>query len=121
MFAAVLAPAGMLVGGAKSEAEAIALISVVLFAFQFWVNNVQTLTSDFFPNELVASISGLAGTGAGIGAMIFTFSAGWIVDHFGYTPVLVLSGLLVPLATAALVWLARDAGPQYAPALPRPS
>ena len=114
VFAAALAPTGMLVGGAKSEAEAIALISIVLFAFQFWVNNVQTLTSDFFPNELVASISGLAGTGAGIGAMIFTFSTGWIVDHFGYTPVLVLSGLLVPLATATLIWLARDAVPLFA-------
>ena len=106
LFGTILAPVGMLVGGAKSEAEAIALISVVLFAFQFWVNNVQTLTSDLFPNELVASISGLAGTGAGLGAMVFIFSTGWIVDHFGYTPVLILSGLLVPAATASLAWLA---------------
>ena len=98
----------MLVSGAKSEAGAIALISVVLFAFQFWVNNVQTLTSDLFPNHLIASISGLAGTGAGLGAMIFTFSTGWIVDHFGYTPVLVLSGLLIPAATASLIGLAGD-------------
>ena len=40
--------------------------------------------------------------------MIFTFSTGWIVDHFGYTPVLVVSGLLVPAATAALLWSARN-------------
>jgi MFS transporter, ACS family, hexuronate transporter len=108
LFATVLAPIGMLVSGAKTEAGAIALISVVLFAFQFWVNNVQTLTSDLFPNHLIASISGLAGTGAGLGAMIFTFSTGWIVDHFGYTPVLILSGLLIPAATASLIGLARD-------------
>ncbi len=108
LLATVLAPIGMLVSGAKSEAGAIALISVVLFAFQFWVNNVQTLTSDLFPNHLIASISGLAGTGAGLGAMIFTFSTGWIVDHFGYTPVLILSGLLIPAATVSLIGLARD-------------
>ncbi|HTZ58371.1 MAG TPA: MFS transporter [Acidobacteriaceae bacterium] len=108
-FATVLAPIGMFVSGAKSEAGAIALISVVLFAFQFWVNNVQTLTSDLFPNHLVASISGLAGTGAGLGAMIFIFCTGWIVDHFGYTPVLLLSGLLVPAATGSLMWLTADA------------
>ena len=108
LFATVLAPIGMLVSRAKSEAGAIALISVVLFAFQFWVNNVQTLTSDLFPNRLIASISGLAGTGAGLGAMIFTFSTGWIVDHFGYTPVLILSGLLIPAATASLIGLAGD-------------
>jgi MFS transporter, ACS family, hexuronate transporter len=108
LFATVLAPIGMLVSRAKSEAGAIALISVVLFAFQFWVNNVQTLTSDLFPNRLIASISGLAGTGAGLGAMIFTFSTGWIVDHFGYTPVLILSGLLIPAATVSLIGLAGD-------------
>ena len=108
ILATVLAPIGMFVGVVKSEYTAIALISLVLFTFQFWVNNVQTLASDLFPNELVASVSGLAGTGAGIGAMIFTFSTGWIVDHFGYTPVLILSGLLVPAATAALLWLSHE-------------
>ena len=105
LLATVLAPVGTMVFAVRSEAAAIALISVVLFAFQFWINNVQTLTGDFFPNELVASISGLAGTGAGIGAMIFTFSAGWIVDHFGYTPVLICSGLLIPAATTTLICL----------------
>jgi ACS family hexuronate transporter-like MFS transporter len=80
-------------------------MGVVLFAFQFWVNNVQILTGDLFSNEMVASISGLAGTAAGIGAMIFTFFTGWIVDRFGYTPVLVASGMLIPAATGALFWL----------------
>ena len=60
LLAAALAPVGILIAGAKSQAGAVALIGIVLFAFQFWVNNVQTLASDFFPNELVASISGLA-------------------------------------------------------------
>ena len=108
LLATVLAPAGMLVGGTKSATGAIILISIVLFAFQFWVNNVQTLTSDLFPNHLVASISGLAGTGAGLGAMIFMLSTGWLVDHFGYTLVLIISGLLIPGATAALWILSRD-------------
>ena len=109
LLATVLTPAGMLVGGIKSATGAIILISIVLFAFQFWVNNVQTLTSDLFPNHLVASISGLAGTGAGLGAMIFMLSTGWLVDHFGYTLVLVISGLLIPGATGALWILSRDA------------
>lgn len=108
LLATALAPAGMLVGGARSATGAIILISVVLFAFQFWVNNVQTLTSDLFPNHLVASISGLAGTGAGLGAMIFMLSTGWLVDHFGYTLVLVISGLLIPIATTVLWILSRN-------------
>lgn len=107
LFPTLLAPLGMFVVRARSATEAIALISIVLFAFQFWVNNVQTLTSDLFPNDLVASISGLAGTGAGLGAMVFILSTGWIVDHFGYAPVLIASALLVPAATTALAILCR--------------
>jgi ACS family hexuronate transporter-like MFS transporter len=110
LFAAAVAPAGLFVGRVHSSHGAIALIGIVLFAFQFWVNNVQTLPSDLFSTQLVASISGLAGTGAGIGAMIFTLSTGWVVDHFGYPPILIASGLLLPLATAFLYIL-----------LPRPS
>lgn len=108
VFAAVLTPAGALVFAAPSEITAIALISLVLFAFQFWINNVQTLVSDIFPNQVVASVSGLAGTGAGIGAMIFTLGTGWVVDHFGYAPILILSGLLIPAATIALFGVSRD-------------
>ncbi len=106
-IATVLAPVGILIGSVRSASAAIALISLALFAFQVWVNNVQTLASDYFPNESVASVSGLAGTGAGIGAMIFTFSSGWIVDRFGYSPVLIVSGLLIPAATAVLLWFCR--------------
>jgi ACS family hexuronate transporter-like MFS transporter len=108
-FATLLAPVGMLVGRVNSAVSAMALISVVLFAFQFWVNNVQTLPSDLFSPSLVASISGLAGTGAGVGAMIFTFSTGWVVDHLGYAPILIASGLLVPIGTILLFWLLRPA------------
>ncbi len=109
VFATLLAPMGMLVGRVSSPVGAMALISVVLFAFQFWVNNVQTLPSDLFSPNLVASISGLAGTGAGVGAMIFTFSTGWVVDHLGYAPILIASGLLVPIGTIFLFWLLRPA------------
>lgn len=105
--ATVLAPFGALVATVRSEPVAIALISLALFAFQFWVNNVQTLVSDFFPNEAVASVSGLAGTSAGIGAMIFTLCTGWVVDHFGYSPILIFSGFLIPAATGALAWCCR--------------
>jgi ACS family hexuronate transporter-like MFS transporter len=109
VFATLLAPVGTLVGRVNSPVSALALISIVLFAFQFWVNNVQTLPSDLFSASLVASISGLAGTAAGVGAMIFTFSTGWIVDHLGYAPILITSGLLVPIGSILLFVLLRPA------------
>lgn len=98
--------AGLLAASAASAYVALAWMCVTCFGFQFWVGNVQTLPSDFFPVGAVGSIAGFAGTAAGLGAVIFTMSTGWIVDHFSYTPVLITAGLLAPLATAALFLLA---------------
>ena len=101
-LSALLMPAGILAALARDPMVALALIGVVLFGFQVWINNVQTLPSDYFPDKAVGSVAGLGGTGAGIGSMIFILSTGWIVDHFSYVPVLVTAGLLAPLGTLVL-------------------
>ena len=102
LIAALLMPAGIFAAFAQDAMVALALIGVVLFGFQVWINNVQTLPSDFFSDKAVASVAGLGGTGAGIGSIIFIFSTGWVVDHFSYVPVLVVAGLLAPLGTLVL-------------------
>jgi len=107
-FAALLMPAGIAAAFTPDSMIALILIGVVLFGFQVWINNVQTLPSDFFPKKAVGSVAGLGGTGAGIGSMIFIFSTGWIVDNFSYTPVLVTAGLLAPIGTLVLFALAGD-------------
>ncbi|HEY3057229.1 MAG TPA: MFS transporter [Thermoanaerobaculia bacterium] len=100
--AALLMPAGIFAVRADDAMNALALMCVVLFAFQVWINNVQTLPSDFFPQGAVASVAGLGGTGAGIGSMIFIFATGWVVDHFSYSPIFTAAGLLGPLGTLVL-------------------
>jgi ACS family hexuronate transporter-like MFS transporter len=102
LIAALLMPAGIFAAFAHDAMVALVLIGVVLFGFQVWINNVQTLPSDFFSDKAVASVAGLGGTGAGIGSMIFIFSTGWVVDHFSYVPVLVTAGLLAPFGTLVL-------------------
>jgi len=74
----------------------------VLFGFQTWINNVQTLPSDYFPEAAVGSVAGLGGMGAGIGAMLFTQATGFVVDHYSYTPMLVMAGLLPAVGTTIL-------------------
>ncbi|MGH9941468.1 MAG: MFS transporter, partial [Pyrinomonadaceae bacterium] len=106
LFAALLMPAGILAAYAANPLTALALIGVVLFGFQIWINNVQTLPSDFFPDRAVASVAGLGGAGAGVGAMLFTLLTGRVVDAFGYTPILVTAGLLAPVGTLVLFTLA---------------
>lgn len=93
---------GILAAYATSPYAALGWMCVSCFGFQCWVGNVQTLPSDFFPVGAVGSIAGFAGTAAGLGAVIFTQSTGWVVDHFSYTPILVTAGLLGPLATTVL-------------------
>jgi len=122
LIAAFLMPAGILAAFVSDAMVALALIGVVLFGFQVWINNVQTLPSDFFSDKAVASVAGLGGTGAGIGSMIFVFGTGWVVDHFSYVPVLVAAGLLAPFGTLVLFVLSgrieRISLPS--PPLPRP-
>lgn len=101
-FAACLMPAGILAAFTPNSMAALALIGVVLFGFQVWINNVQTLPSDFYPSKAVGSVAGLGGTGAGIGSMIFIFTTGWVVDHFSYVPILVTAGILAPVGTLIL-------------------
>ncbi len=102
LLAALLMPAGIAAAFVNDPMIALVLIGIVLFGFQVWINNVQTLPSDFFPDKAVASVAGLGGTGAGLGSMIFIFTTGWIVDHFSYVPVLVAAGILAPLGTLVL-------------------
>ena len=102
----LLMPAGIAAAFVNDSGVALALISIVLFGFQVWINNVQTLPSDFFPKSAVGSIAGLGGVGAGIGSIIFVYLTGLIVDNFSYTPVLVAAGLLAPFGTVVLFALA---------------
>ncbi len=106
IFAACLMPAGIFAAFTASAMLALVLIAIVLFGFQVWINNVQTLPSDMFPSRAVGSVAGLGGTGAGIGSMIFTFTTGWVTDNFSYAPILIAAGLLAPIGTAVLLLLA---------------
>jgi len=94
---------------------ALAWMSLAAFGFQFWVNNVQTLPSDYFPPRSVGTVAGMSGLGAGIGALVFTLSTGWLVDNFGYTPVLVIVAILPVLGTALLLALAGRVRPLLPP------
>jgi len=98
----LLMPAGILAARSAEPMVALAWICVVLFGFQAWINNVQTLPSDFFSEKVVASVAGLGGVGAGVGSMVFTLMTGRVVDKFGYVPVLTVAGMLAPLGTLVL-------------------
>jgi ACS family hexuronate transporter-like MFS transporter len=103
---ALLVPAGILAMRAESPYAALAWMGVVLFGFQVWINNVQTLPSDFFPGSAVASVAGLGGTAAAIASVLYNWNTGRVVDLLGYTPVFVAAGILGPLGLGAVLLLA---------------
>jgi MFS transporter, ACS family, hexuronate transporter len=86
----------------ESPAAAIALISLATFAYSNWASNVLTLPADIFPKGTVASVSGLSGTGAALGGMLFMLIIGKVVDHFSYVPVFVAAGIM-PLIGASFI------------------
>lgn len=108
----LLMSAGILAARAESPMVALALIGVVLFGFQSWIGNVQTMPSDYFPESVVASVAGLGGLGAGVGAILLTLTTGVVVDRFGsYTPILVVAALLPVVATGVLFLLGGEIHP----------
>lgn len=103
--AACLMPLGILAAHASNPVTALALIAIVLFGFQMWISNVQTLPSDCFPSSAVGSIAGIGGSAAGISSLFFNLGTGWLVTHFGYSIVLTLAGILAPVGAVVLFLL----------------
>jgi MFS transporter, ACS family, hexuronate transporter len=106
IFGAVLTSAGILAMRANDPYVALGWMAVVLFGFQVWVNNLQTLPSDFFPSTAVGSVFGLGGAAAAIASVLFTWGTGQVVDSFGYTPVFIVAGILGPLGLIVTLALA---------------
>jgi len=108
---ALLMPAGILAMRAQSPYTALVLMGLVLFGFQVWINNLQTLPSDVFPKSAVASVFGLGGTSAAIASVLFNWGTGRVVDAMGYTPMFVIAGVLGPLGLVATLLLVGRVAP----------
>ncbi|MCJ2180270.1 MFS transporter [Novosphingobium album (ex Hu et al. 2023)] len=92
------------IGLAGSPGLAIALFCVGGFAHQMLNGALITLCSDLFEPRTVGTASGMAGTIAWIGGMVFTLIIGQSADVYGYSPLFVaLAGL--DIIGAAALWL----------------
>ena len=101
-IAACMMPFGILAARASSPYTALACISIVLFGFQMWISNVQTLPSDFFSHRQVGAVAGMAGTAAGIASLLFNLSTAPLAARFGYGLVLTIAGVMAPFGLLLL-------------------
>jgi len=86
----------------------IALFAISTFAYAAWSTMALSLPSDLYPSGSVASVSGMSGTGAGLGTVISTFLIGRISDKYSFEPILIAASLVPLLATASVFLLVRE-------------
>jgi ACS family hexuronate transporter-like MFS transporter len=84
-----------------------AFFAVSTFAYAAFSTMALVLPTDLFPSGSVASVSGMSGTGAGIGTIISTWLIGYAADHYSFDPVLIAASTIPLVATALVLWLLR--------------
>ncbi len=82
----------------------IALISATLFGFQFLINNLQTLPSDYFHGKNVGVVAGMSGTSAVLGTLIVTWLVP-ILTKTSYTSFFIMAALVVPIAWICVMFI----------------
>jgi MFS transporter, ACS family, hexuronate transporter len=86
------------------------LFALSTFAYGCYTTMANVLPADLFPSESVASVSGISGTGAGIGTIIAFELIGRLTDAraasatHSFDPILIIAGL-VPFAGMVLTLL----------------
>ncbi len=96
------------IGLVGSPGLAIALFCIGGFAHQMLNGALITLCADVFESRTVGSASGMAGTSAWIGGMLFTLLIGQSADIFGYEPLFAILGMLDLIGMATLWFLLRS-------------
>lgn len=80
---------------------AVALLSLATAAHQGWSANLFTTASDMFPRKAIGSIVGFGGMAGSIGGMLFSTSAGFLLEITGsYMTLFIVSGSAYLLALA---------------------
>jgi len=80
----------------------LACFAVATFSYASMSTMANSLPADLFQSRTVATVAGLAGTAAGAGTILATFTTGIVADRFSFTPILVVASF-VPFAAALLV------------------
>jgi ACS family hexuronate transporter-like MFS transporter len=95
--------AGIPAAGVHNVYIAMGLICFALWGYASWSTMGLTLPSDLFPQDVVATVTGLSGLAAGLVGAVFTMAVGLLVDRFSYGPAFLVAGLMPLFATASLL------------------
>ena len=75
-----------------------------MFGFQFLINNLQTLPSDYFSGKNVGTVAGMGGTAAVTGTIIITLLVP-VISKTSFQSFFILAALLVPIGWLCIYFL----------------
>jgi len=86
----------------------VACFAMSTLAYAAFSTMVLNLPADLYPTGSVASVSGMSGTGAGIGTIAATYATGIVSDRYSFEPILIAASLIPLGATLAVILLVRN-------------
>jgi ACS family hexuronate transporter-like MFS transporter len=86
----------------------VACFAIATFTYAAFSTIILNLPADLFPSHLVATVSGLGGTGAGLGTIAATFAIGVVSDRYSFGPILAGAGTVALVAMLAVLLLVRN-------------
>jgi len=92
------------------------LFAVSTFAYASFSTMALVLPSDLYRSSSVATVSGMSGTGAGVGTIISTYLIGYVSDHYSFEPILITASLIPFFGMLLVLFLIRNkaTGEQFA-------
>jgi MFS transporter, ACS family, hexuronate transporter len=84
------------------------LFAISTFAYAAYSTMAIVLATDLYADEAVATVSGLSGTGAGVGTIASTLLIGWISDRYSFGPILVAASLIPFIGMLLVMRLVRN-------------
>ena len=93
---------------ATSLAGLTACVAIATFAYAALSTMILNLPADIYPSGSVASVSGLSGTGAGVGTVLATYLTGMVADRYSFRPVLIVASAIPIVAAIAILVLVRN-------------
>jgi ACS family hexuronate transporter-like MFS transporter len=81
-------------------------LTICTLGVGMWACNMHALATDAFPRPVVATVHGTAGSAGAIGGIVFNSLVGYFSTSNHYGAVLVMLGLILPIAVVPLwLWL----------------
>jgi ACS family hexuronate transporter-like MFS transporter len=70
------------------------LFAISTFAYASFSTMALVLPSDLYKSESVATVSGMSGTGAGLGTILSTYLIGYVADRYSFDRILITASLI---------------------------